>query len=328
MNQPLTPEQLAADERFQRFCAHPHDAAERHYWQQRPDISATTLIEAQQLVAQLAFLPAPEATEAAWEQLSTRLTDAPTRTAVRRTLPKTNRRRWLGWSVAASLLLIAGLTGWFFMNDAPAWTTHRTAYNEVQTLDLADGTTVHLNANSELRISDDLATADRRMVELTGEAFFDVAHAANRPFTLATQRGDVRVLGTSFSVQQRRDELEVILVEGKVKLDLDNEQTVHMTPGQRVRYHDGMTLVETIDTDGTAAWRNGRMHFRNETVARVLDRVRHDFGWQIEVADAALLERRITAQIPQNDPEILFEALAALYDLTLERSGANEYLLK
>ena len=139
MNQPRTPEQLAADERFQRFCARPHDAAERRYWQQRPDISETTLHEAQQLVAQLAFLPAAEETETAWQRLSARMTDAPTR-PVRRTLPKPNRRRWLGWSVAASLLLVAGLTGWFSMNDAPAWTTHRTAYNEVQTLDLADGT--------------------------------------------------------------------------------------------------------------------------------------------------------------------------------------------
>lgn len=91
-----------------------------------------------------------------------------------------------------------------------------TKVGEVSHIKLDDGSEVSLNTDSSIRVT--MLKEERQIELLSGEAFFDVAKDANRPFTVATEEQQITVLGTAFNVRQREDEnmLKVAVIEGRV----------------------------------------------------------------------------------------------------------------
>ena len=325
MNRPtITSDQLAADERFQQFCRRP-TAAERAHWDARiasGELNATAVAEAKTFVRQLSFLPDEEETTRELERLRSRMTrPAPAR--------KRPRSRRLVWSIAAGLLLLLGAVALWQSTGAPepVWTAYETDYAETETIALSDGSTITLNANSRLEVAEFEDRKNRR-TRLEGEAYFEIKTVPERPFLVETSRAEVRVLGTSFNVSDRAESFEVTLDEGKVQLAFSQQSTLELEPGQRATLADQKLRVREIATEGTAAWRFGRMNFRNVPVRRIVEQVQNDFGWRIRVNDAEILERTVNAQIPANDPELLFEALATIYNLKLEKTGEGQYVLR
>ena len=99
---------------------------------------------------------------------------------------------------------------------------------------LADGTKVWLNSASRLIYPQSFMGKERRVV-LSGEAFFDVAHDAERPFIVETSRMNVKVLGTRFNVNDYDDNEEVstTLVNGSVEIVSGGQQAFRLVPGEQ-----------------------------------------------------------------------------------------------
>lgn len=139
-------------------------------------------------------------------------------------------------------------------------------------IDLPDGTRVWLNAASRLTFPPSFAGLAERRVELSGEAYFEVAKDAARPFKVISQANTVEVLGTAFNINAYNDEPDVktTLVQGAVKV---NGSTLR--PGQQAVLHNGNTSVREAETAVETAWKNGEFIFSGQdfkTVMRMISR--------------------------------------------------------
>jgi ferric-dicitrate binding protein FerR (iron transport regulator) len=128
---------------------------------------------------------------------------------------------------------------------------------------LSDGTGVWLNAASSLRFPASFSGSER-VVELQGEAYFEVAKNKQRPFKLKVNNMEVAVLGTVFNVKAYDDEeeIETTLLEGSVKLGAAGKTTL-LLPGQQARVTEAgqINVLHDINPEQTIAWKNGLFEF-------------------------------------------------------------------
>lgn len=144
-------------------------------------------------------------------------------------------------------------------------------------LTLPDGSTVWLNAASSLRFPVAFERRER-VVEITGEAFFDITRDEHRPFTVRTDKGmEVRVLGTSFNVNVYGDEPSqtVTVVSGKVSVQQGAASgMVRLSPGQQAfSGSGGLERREAVNVEQITAWKSGLFHFQSEDIASIMRQV-------------------------------------------------------
>jgi len=190
---------------------------------------------------------------------------------------------------------------------------------------LPDGSKVWLNAASSLRFPTSFPGAERR-VELTGEAYFEIAHittnpgskggAKRVPFIVSIltpsgkggKRGEVEVLGTHFNINAYPDEeaIKTTLLEGSVKLSAFSPGnntpagTRPLAPGQQASFNatNELKITDDINTDEVIAWTNNRFYFRSadmKTIMRQLAR-----WYDVDVVYNKDVQGRFNAEIPRN----------------------------
>jgi len=142
------------------------------------------------------------------------------------------------------------------------------------TVVLPDGSKVWLNAGSSLKYPT-IFTKNGRSVTLTGEGYFEVAHVngvkGRLPFTVSVVKGNTQieqleVLGTHFNINAYADEpyVKSTLLEGSVKIALNNGKTALLKPGQQAKLSNQNIEVQAADTDMDVAWKNGEFVFRED----------------------------------------------------------------
>ena len=140
---------------------------------------------------------------------------------------------------------------------------------------LPDGTRVWLNAASSLKYPVQFTQATRH-VELSGEAYFDIAHRKDQPFTVDAHKAAIKVLGTQFNVMAYEDEpvMKTTLLNGAVLLDNGRAQQ-KLQPGQQARITPGDTRINvtTVNTEDVVAWKNGYFSFRNDEFTAVMKKI-------------------------------------------------------
>ncbi|MBV7530957.1 FecR domain-containing protein [Chitinophaga sp. sic0106] len=164
-------------------------------------------------------------------------------------------------------------------------TGNGTSYNTMSTpkgrkfrLQLPDGTLVWMNAASALRFPTAFTGGDRT-VELSGEAYFEVAQQPSKPFRVKLQDDTyIQVLGTSFNVNAYTDEnnISTTLLQGAVKIQRKGMAQL-LKPGQQLLLdqHNSFNIVNNADTAAVMAWKNGILNFQDKkltTVMRLLER--------------------------------------------------------
>lgn len=149
---------------------------------------------------------------------------------------------------------------------------------------LPDGSKVWLNAASTFTFSTNLVSLNQRKVELTGEAYFEVAKDKTRPFIVKTDKQEVEVLGTHFNVNSYSDELatRTTLLEGSVKVSNRNEQKI-LHPGQESLLGKNGLSIRKADTEEAVAWKNGDFIFNNEEFGSILRQVAR--WYNVEIVD-------------------------------------------
>lgn len=181
--------------------------------------------------------------------------------------------------------------------------------SRVLSLKLSDGTRVWLNAESSLRFPAAFAGSERK-VEITGEAYFEVAHNAHAPFVVAGNGTEVHVLGTDFNVNAYPEEAEVrvTLLQGAV--DISHKGANHrLQPGQQARVGNAIQVMNNVNLEQTMAWKNGLFVFQGASLPEVMDQLGRWYDVDVSY-EGKIPERRFVGKVDRQ--YTLSEVLAVL----------------
>lgn len=152
-------------------------------------------------------------------------------------------------------------------------------------LTLPDGTKVWLNAASSITYPTAFSGQQRR-VEMTGEAYFEVAPNKSMPFIVKVDKAEVKVLGTHFNVMSYKDEnvVKTTLLEGKVEFMHDGDIAT-LQPGQQSVLSSAGKLqtIENVDVEKIVAWKNGYFNFDGADIGTVLRQISR--WYDVKLAD-------------------------------------------
>lgn len=143
-------------------------------------------------------------------------------------------------------------------------------------LNLPDGSKVWLNAASSLKFPSTFSGLSQRKVELSGEAYFEIAKNQGVPFVVVSNKQEVEVLGTHFNINAYTDESDTrtVLLEGSVKVtDLLDRKDVLLKPGQEAVLGLSAIKVQEADLDKAIDWKSGKFIFKNESLESIMRKV-------------------------------------------------------
>ncbi len=278
--------------------------------------------------------------ESGWEEVRAEMDPAPSNESTdedpfssrsaSRTERRPSRRRAVGWrvGVVAGLFLLLGglwLVHSFWGGRASTDSTTRTVVTEQgerSQIQLADGSSVMLNVDSELRLPSTF-NQEKRVVELKGEAYFEVEADTSRPFIVRTEEASVTVRGTAFNVRGYPDDeqVAVAVAEGGVSFRPDPDdrtiRSVRLNSGEVGRTAEADTIVETVTTDVTAyiGWTEGRLVFDDTPLPEVARRLERWYNLDVQIRDSALRSLHLTATLKSQSIENVLDVLAASLDI-------------
>ena len=165
---------------------------------------------------------------------------------------------------------------------------------------LSDSSRVWLNAGSELRYPD-VFGKNRRVVYLTGEAYFEVYKKADCPFTVYIGKTQIEVLGTEFNVKTLpAGESLTTLVKGTVQINNSQQDPVLLYPGQQAEvYPDGRIGIKEADVRYAIAWKKDQFAFRDRLLYHIIQELSEWYGFTFEFKNVELANIAYTAIIPR-----------------------------
>ncbi|MBC7628143.1 FecR family protein [Ferruginibacter sp.] len=182
------------------------------------------------------------------------------------------------------------------------------SYNTVSTprggqyqIVLSDGSKVWLNAASSIRFPTAFS-GSLREVELTGEAYFEVAKNKEKPFQVKVRDMKIAVLGTHFNVKAYEDEAETktSLLEGSVKI-IQGKEVGLLKPGQQavINFKDDKVKIATADMVEVIAWKNGLFRFEGANIETIMREIGRWYDVEIVYAGKVPM-RRFEGKINRN----------------------------
>lgn len=175
------------------------------------------------------------------------------------------------------------------------------AYNTITTpkggqyhITLVDGTRVWLNAASSLRYPT-IFNGEKREVQLSGEAYFEVARNPNMPFRIMSNGQVTEVLGTHFNINSYPDEpgTTTTLLEGSIRvLNPKSDAAVLLKPGQQSSSDDsGKIKISNVNPDQFVAWKDGKFIFTNANIESIMRQVSRWYNVEIQYKGNASKEK-------------------------------------
>lgn len=228
-------------------------------------------------------------------------------------------------AIAAVTLIAVAAAGslhYLAKSDAEEITTALGGHKVVM---LADGSRIELNTSSTIRID---RKRDRRAITLVkGEAFFDVRHDAERPFTVDAAGQRITDLGTKFVVRNFSDRVEVALLEGRAHLaplgDTSKARQTDLLPGDVAMATSRSLSVIRASSESLAeklSWRSGTLVFRNTALGEVARQFnRYNRGKLI--VEGAAADLQVDGTFPANDPQTFTKIAGDILHLQVDRRG-------
>lgn len=254
---------------------------------------------------------------------------------------------WPKLSIAAGVVL-ASIVGLFaFLNDgqeAPVSDIKRyvTSIGEQRQIVLPDASVVHLNTGSELLV--EMRERERKLTLRRGEAYFDVAHDANRPFSVDIGGRTVTAVGTEFNIRKQPDQFTLSVIEGVVAMHKQSEKanvTAYLpTPddvgqseglqadrqyrfsaGWVVAYADARENLSAFMDDSPQAlgtWRSGILSFNGTPLVDVVQELNRYSAKRILIVDADIMELEVMAGVPVGRINDALKALESVMPIEVE----------
>jgi len=237
------------------------------------------------------------------------------------------RRAVIGFGAVAAAAAVAVLVA--PQLSGPQTETYATAKGERRTIQLADGSTLDLNGGTRLSVR--LGRDSRHVILAEGQAVFDVAHDARRPFLVAAGDRTVRVVGTQFDVRRLGGKVSVTVARGAVEVRpaegaLGKAYRLH--PGQKLDHVEGAaaTRVAAAEPAEVLGWRTGRLVYRQQPLSEVIDDLNQQFATPIRIEDPELAATPISGVLVLDDQAAVIRRLALLVPISAVRSGPGVVL--
>lgn len=237
-----------------------------------------------------------------------------------------SRQRWLSVA-AAAIVAIAGTASFLALLNPVE--RYETDVGQQTLFTLEDGSVVHLNTRSSLTVH--LTEDSRDLTLLQGEAMFEVARDANRPFRVRSGDVAVEAIGTEFNVRRQIDGVQVSVVEGSVKVQsvpgraattaASNALVVKAGEEAKASQSGEVVRIEMPDIEKNTAWREQRLVFRQGSLSAVAADFNRYNRVQIVVEASDSATRRITATFNAHDPDSFLAFLERDPTLEVIRTG-------
>jgi transmembrane sensor len=234
-----------------------------------------------------------------------------------------NRRAMFG-AIAATLVAAAtGTTFWLYAREK----IYRTGIGEQNTIALADGSRVFLDAASEVRVA--FSEDARRLHLITGRAHFEVAKDPSRPFKVTADDKTVTAIGTAFTVEYLGQKVAVTLVEGRISVAQGKGVsarllTADIKPAQQVILLPGggaFRLRSNVDLEGALSWRQGILTFDDESLADVAQRMNAYSTTRIIATDPAVKDLHVSGTFLAGKTDAFIAALESYYPVKGHRTA-------
>jgi len=236
----------------------------------------------------------------------------------------------------ASIIVLLALPSFFLYRylQTPTIKEFAAGPGRAETL-LPDGSQVTLNSGAVIKYPEKFK-GKKRAVSLEGEAYFDVAHNASKPFIISTDGIRVEVKGTSFYINTHSwsGDFELVLTSGKVDLFFDQDGTirepepgekrfpVHVEPGQKAVIH-GHQITISPNTDANyMAWKTRKITFNNEPLNSVAATLSKVYQANVCLGNPSLAQCRLTATFDNQSLESVLNVLKATLDVDIRNSGS------
>lgn len=248
------------------------------------------------------------------------------------------------WASAAAVILAVGVY-WPGARDTPD--TYSTEVGEQRTVPLEDGSVVKLNTATEIRLQ--YSAAVREIELISGQASFEVAKDAARPFVVIAGNGQVRAVGTVFDVYKSGDQVKVTLIEGRVavraasvtsgtKTTLPHSNDgprpgtsdeVVLAAGEQLVYGDEAPAMKPVaaDLQRAIAWQSRKLDFSDTPLHEAIAEANRYARDQIVLQAPALQNARISGTFEAGKNELLAQGLQAYFHLEVEHRPDRSIVL-
>ncbi|WP_295119653.1 FecR family protein [uncultured Chitinophaga sp.] len=166
-------------------------------------------------------------------------------------------------------------------------------------LTLPDGSKVWLNASSAIKYPTAFA-GKNRTVEVDGEAYFEVAKDAAKPFRVKMKDAEVEVLGTHFNINAYKDEpgIKATLLEGRIRAGKGTDNVL-LQPGQQAEITNGVTVNGTVNVTQVVAWKEGTFNFDQLGVEEVMRQLARWYDVEV-VYEKGIPDNKFYGEIGRN----------------------------
>lgn len=249
-------------------------------------------------------------TEKAWEKVMAKTIEKPA--------PVRSLFSWKkALSIAASVLLIAGAFYYFFQYPAVSWSV-TLAENGNRQLLLSDGTRITLRKGAQLSLPSNYGSGERQ-VKLQGEAYFEITHDAQIPFSVVTDRSIVRDIGTAFLLQSSSSVDKVTVMEGEVSFaeKSSSNKLITLRAGESAILENKGPQKEKADTSNLMSWQSAVLIFNNTMLSKVAHDLSDYYSIEVEVPEA-LQTTPVTAEFRNEPLEQVIKELRMLTGLKVE----------
>lgn len=334
---------LISDPSFVAWSLGEADQATADYWDEwisRGQTNRRHAMIAQQIITELEIKP-PRVIHnskfAAWERLDKRIITSGGLSADRKRPSRYKNSSWF-YSVAAVaviLIIVMSVVGYWRhhniqqqsgIDQEPETITISTDFGEQKRIELIDGSQITLNANSSLTYYDGWIYNRKIKVHLEGEALFSVTKRTSPDdpvFQVATEDGEVSVLGTRFVVSTREKQTQVVLEEGTVEVtpSTDKSNEIKIKPDEMVRFDSLGIDIWQVNTRVYTSWAKQLLVFDQTPLSEVTKRIEHTFGVQVMITDKFLEQRKLSGAIESRDLDVMISALAKILDTSISKKG-------
>lgn len=240
-------------------------------------------------------------------------------------------RRWM--AVAAALLFLVGAVWVFRTSGWPTADLRRemaAADQPFRAVELPDGSKAWLRSGSTIEFPDRFDARERR-IYLNGEAFFEVASEAGRPFRVGMAGGGlIEVLGTAFNARTGAESRSVLVQHGTVRfLPEKGAEGVRLTVGMRAEFKSAsrQLRVSKRASFNELSWKNGGLEFVATPLKEVVEDISRHYGVQLSLQQPALADCLYTAPRTNQSLEKVLQSLRLIYHFQVEQPEKDRYVL-
>jgi transmembrane sensor len=237
-------------------------------------------------------------------------------------------------AVAAVAVAVLGLTlGWHWQQQVRVEAvSYRTPVGALEEIPLADGSRAVLSSDSQIDVA--LSQRERHIDLRQGEAYFDVAKDAGRPFAVSAGGHNVVAVGTRFAVRYDQDQLRVVVTEGTVRLESParegRSQPVTLLPAGSVAVANAAGVLvksgSVDDAESDLGWRRGYVVFRDTPLLTAVAEFNRYSTRPIVIADAAAAQLRVGGSFRWSNAEVFVSLIEQAMPVRAEHE-ANRIVL-